>query len=485
MNTSKSEQVDLAPASLAVVGQVETAGDSTSSSKSLSLEQWAFQLNPQENAFVRISRCFLRILYIMANEFEVTAISLRASALTYSVMLSLVPILAMSTAVLKGLGSDNELKVAAYRIIDQFEPEQITSGEDTDPATAVTSPSQPGKPEKSPTEHMRTGVDMVFSYVDKTNFATIGAFGIVGLLYSVILVLSSVEAAMNAIWHSKKGRSLFRKIMDYLALLILLPISVNIALAGDAILASPAILASVGNIVSSGWVLQMLLKLLPFLLVVLSLTFMFLFFPNVKVRKHAALSGAVFASIFWFIMQKFYIILQLGVSKYNAIYGSFATLPLLLIWMYLGWTFILLGASLAYAIQNCNNYRIPGLKRAPERKLQLAFDILDSVYHDFESRKTTTLETLIKLHPGEQFGDIQKVTEKLAAGGLLHCIEKDEIAYIPAVPAEVLEAKEVVHLFLGDLDPKATKNKFACQVMEAAEAAVAKEAFPSKGGNDA
>ena len=136
---------------------------------------------------------------------------------------------------------------------------------------------------------------------------------------------------------------MFRKIMDYLALLILLPISINVALAGDAILESPEIMALSLYVIPSDWAVTMLLKFLPFLFVILTLMVMYMFFPNVRVKTYAAFSGAVFAGIFWFLVQKAYIILQIGVSKYNAIYGSFATVPLFLIWVQLGWTFILLG----------------------------------------------------------------------------------------------------------------------------------------------
>jgi membrane protein len=480
MDTSESEQIT--PSAVLSNTADQSAGQTVHppTRKRLRLRHWAFQLNNNKNHLLASIRCCLRIFFIMAEEFEIAAISLRASALTYSVMLSLVPILAMSTAVLKGLGSDNQLKIAAYKIIDQFEQDEKKIEEIKVQAGDKTAAIEKIKEEKSLTEHMRTGVDMIFGYVDKTNFATIGAFGIVGLLFSVILVLSSIEAAMNAIWHTRHGRSFFRKIMDYLALLILLPISINIALAGDAILASPKILAYISSIGPSEWAIQMLLQLLPFLFVVLTLMFMFLFFPNVKVHKYAAFSGAVFASIFWFIVQKSFILLQLGVTNYNAIYGSFATLPLLLIWAHLGWTFILLGASLAYAIQNRNHYHLPGMKKSPEKKLQLAFDILDSVYQDFESRKITTLDALMKRHPGELYGNIQDIIDILTRGQLLHCIEKDEIIYSPSVPAETLEAKEVVRLFLGDNDPQFVKNKFAAQIMTAAESAIAKDEFPSK-----
>ncbi|MCW5208965.1 YihY/virulence factor BrkB family protein, partial [Desulfobulbus sp. US1] len=107
----------------------------------------------------------------------------------------------------------------------------------------------------------------------------------------VIMVLSSVEDAMNAIWHTRRGRSLFRKIMDYLALLVLLPISVNIALAGDAILESPKIMEYITTFIPSAWVVQMLLKLLPFIFITLSLMMMYLFFPMLRLKRQRPFAG--------------------------------------------------------------------------------------------------------------------------------------------------------------------------------------------------
>ncbi|MCI5163562.1 MAG: YihY/virulence factor BrkB family protein, partial [Candidatus Electrothrix sp. AX5] len=332
-------------------------------------------------------RSLLRILLIMVHEFNHTNIALRASALTFSIILSMVPLLAMSTAILKGLGNGNQMRIAACHFIDQLDPEaeqalpslhpelpppvdsEIVVSEDQ-PAESVKSAEQEEPigsieviaegPPPSLNRHLHQAIDTIFDYVDNTNFAALGAFGIAGLLIVVVMVLSSVEDAMNAIWHTRRGRSLFRKIMDYLALLVLLPISVNIALAGDAILQSPKIMEYITTFIPSAWVVQMLLKLLPFIFITLSLMMMYLFFPNVKVKTSAAFCGALFGAVFWFIVQRAYVVLQIGVANYNAIYGSFATVPLFLVWIQLGWMFVLLGAVLAYAIQHRNSYQLSG-----------------------------------------------------------------------------------------------------------------------------
>ena len=481
--------------------------NNNSGSKLNLFQQWAFSVRAEEPLPVALIKSCFRVLIIMFHEFTETAISLRAAALTYTIVLSMVPMLAMSTALLKGLGSDNQLRVAAYKFIDQLEPEkkqaqvhdQDASGlpESIEDPVEITEPaaetdyqqdlatplegeglSSETQESESMTTHLRNAVDTIFDYVDKTNFAALGAFGIAGLLVTVILVLSTVEDAMNAIWHTRQGRSIFRKIMDYLALLVLLPISINVALAGDAILETPKIMAHLNTVIPSVWAVKMLLKFLPFLFVILSLMIMYQFFPTVKVKTYAALSGAIFAGFFWFLVQKIYIIMQIGVAKYNAIYGSFATVPLFLVWIHLGWTFILLGATLAYAIQNRNQYYLPGVSGSPQRNLQLAFDIINSVYQNFELRKQTAFDDIVKASPGEQPGNILTIINKLIAGGLLHQVDDDNRSYVPAAPSELIEAGVITRIILGHEAIPTIGGDFSTKVLLAAEEAIPREDFP-------
>ncbi|MDH3346856.1 MAG: YihY/virulence factor BrkB family protein [Desulfobulbaceae bacterium] len=446
-------------------------------SKTNRLVRWAFRHQIDEKPIYAFLRSCLRVIIIMVREFQITGIPLRSSALTYSIMLSLVPILAMSTAILKGYGSDNDLRIAAYRLIDKIDPDVNSTPTVADPGAALENDKE--TKEASLPDHLRSGIDTIFTYVDRTNFATLGAFGIIGLLYAVVLVMSTIESAMNVIWHSEQGRSFSRKIIDYIALIILLPISVNVALAGDAILASPTMFARIHAIIPSAWLITMTLKLLPFLFIVLSLMIMFRFFPNVRVEPYAALSGAIFASIFWFIVQRLYFFAQLGVARYNAIYGSFATVPLFLIWVNLGWMFILLGASLAYAVQNRNRYCLGPGASSPQRQLQLAFDILQSVYENFDVGHKTSLDSLLSAYPTADPGNLKYTAEKLVEGSILHRIGEKEISYTPALPSQSVEARQVVRIFLGNESITTTGGVYSRRVIYAAESAIARDDFPN------
>jgi membrane protein len=368
------------------------------------------------------------------------------------------------------------MRIAAYRLIDQLDPESRVKAA-VEQAASADEPAEPELP--SLNRHLHNAVDTVFDYVENTNFAALGAFGIAGLLIVVITVLSSVEDAMNAIWHTRRGRPLFRKIMDYLALLVLLPISVNIALAGDAVLQSQKIMEHINAVIPSAWTVGLLLKLLPFIFITLSLMMMYLFFPSVKVKTGAALCGALFGAVFWFIVQRGYVALQVGVANYNAIYGSFATVPLFLVWMQLGWMFILLGAVLAYAIQNRNHYRLPGADSTARQRLQQAFDVLLTVYGNFARAQATEEEELAESCAVRNEADLGQTVDMLINGGLLHETEQNgTTAFIPSRPAEQLSAAHVVQLVFGQGSEKnSVGGKLAGQVVEAAEQAIAPAEF--------
>lgn len=422
------------------------------------LHHWAFGLRPANNKVLESLRICLRILLIMGHEFKQTHLAIRAASLTYAILLSLVPILALSTSILKGLGNDEQLKQAAIRFIDQLEK---PSWQEVKESVSINEVNEaPAQPDSTVHDTVTTppylhkALDIVFQYVERTNFTALGAFGVLGLIIVILFVLASIEEAMNIIWHTQEGRPVARKIMDYLALLILLPLSLNVALAAEAILANQNIMNKLNALLPFPWLLTIGIKVAPFACIILTLMTMYLFFPHTKVTTSSALAGAVFASFFWFVFQKLYIALQIGVANYNAIYGSFASIPLFLIWLQIGWTFILLGASLAYAIQHHHSYHFSGILLSPQRQLQIAVDVLRIVHDRFSQRATATLSFLSSQLPQIRQSDIQQTILQLVHGGLLIGTPiKGGEAFIPATISEAITTSEVIMLILGNEPP--------------------------------
>ncbi|MBT8356101.1 MAG: YihY/virulence factor BrkB family protein, partial [Desulfofustis sp.] len=294
-----------------------------------------------------------RILLISLREMNENVLTLRAGYLTYAMLLSMVPILAMSTAVVKGLGGGDQIRELAYSYIDTLE--RTSTDFSISPSNEIASETQGEEgAETQPdlTTQLRAAIDKIFNYVDKTNFATLGTFGMVGIFLSVILVLGQIEKSLNVIWKVKDGRSILRKVADYIALMILFPISINVALASGTMLESQTLSMHLDQFLPMDWLQTLLLKGVPILFLSLTLYVIYIFFPNTKTGGLPTIIGAFVAGFCWFLTQNVYISMQIGVAKYNAIYGSFATIPLFLAWVWVAWLFVLIGAQLAYAIQN-------------------------------------------------------------------------------------------------------------------------------------
>jgi len=245
----------------------------------------------------------------------------RASALTYSTLLSIVPLLAVLFAIARGFGFQNIVK---SQLFSYFAGQEDLLNK----ATAF--------------------IDKSIEYAQGGIFLGIG---VVLLLYTVINLLSNIEDNFNKIWQVKKGRTYFRMFTDYLALIIIAPVFL-ICNAGATVLLN----TTAEQQYLLGLVISPLLKVVPFLITTLLFTILYIYLPNTKVKFTSALLGGVFTGVCFQIFQMLYINGQIWISKYNAIYGSFAALPLLLLWLQLTWFLVLFGVQLSFAYQNVNKF---------------------------------------------------------------------------------------------------------------------------------
>lgn len=380
-------------------------------------------------------RRILRVIVVTLREFQHNDLSLRAAALTFTILLSLVPLLAISTAVIKGIGGDNHLKQLAYDSIAIFSKQEIAPGSDSRTAASETSFPQ----------HLRSAADKIFAYVDRTNFTTLGTVGTLALILSTMMVLHQIEAAMNIIWHVKAGRSFLRKISDYITLLVLMPLAVNIGFAASAFIESPNLLAKVDTLVPALWLQGMLLKAIPIVFITLTLHVIYVFFPNTRVRTLPALAGSMLAAICWFGVQSLFVSMQIGVSRYNAIYGSFATLPLILLWIHLVWIIVLAGAQFAWTLQHSGMALLTSSAAGPEQRLGAAFAVMVEVQRAFEDQRLLTLSELAGNLPDHEEQLVREITEDLVQAGLVHHSSTDD-RLLPCGPAEAFRPSRLVAL---------------------------------------
>ena len=250
----------------------------------------------------------IKTIYLCINRFTKDRLVNKASALTYSTLLAIVPILAILFAIARGFGFDNLME------------SQVRMGFGGHNQT---------------TEVI---LQFVNSYLSQTKSGIFIGVGLIMLLWTVINLISSIEITFNRIWEIKKARSMYRKITGGLSIFM----STSLKYIEDFVLLAP--------------ILKFLIRLIPFVLTWFMFTGLYIYMPNTKVRFKPALISGILAGTAHQAFQFLYISGQLWVSRYNAIYGSFAALPLFLLWLQISWTICLFGAELTYAGQNIRNF---------------------------------------------------------------------------------------------------------------------------------
>ena len=404
-----------------------------------------------------------KVIYIAYKGFFQNNLLLRSSALSYTVVLSLVPTLALGIAILKGIGIDDQMKHMAYDFISQIEITESIELEDVN-ATAQTDNVAP---QQTLAGHLKRVADMVFDYVEKTNFAALGAFGVAGLMFTVLSVMSSIENALNNIWHAGSERSLSRRLMNYMALFIIVPVVLNLAIAVLSSMQGSFLWEYFFSYIPLDMKNPVSMILLNFFLVVSTFIFIYVFMPNTKVNITPAAIGGLVAGVGWFLTQYIYLKLQIGVARYNAIYGSLASLPLLLMWIYVGWVVFLTGAEVAYAAQAWR-FRIHFTgKIRPFSNLAFSFDILREVYRNFDNReKTMILDVAEELKLDAS--TVEEIMDAMREAGFLIRIDSEGVEeFIPSTPSEKITVDEVAGVILGKSDSGTKGAKVVEEILQA------------------
>ncbi len=276
--------------------------------------------------------CFLNNL---GTAFVTHQAPLRASALTYTTLLSLVPFLAIAFSVLKGLGVQNALEPLLLQVAG---------------------------------ESSRETVSQIIGYVNNTNVKSLGVVGLLFLLVTVVSLLSTIEDAFNNIWGVLETRSLQRRFSDYLSVVVVGPLLLMVAMSMTSSLQSQWLVQWLVRNTLLGEAILLPFRLVPYLSVWVAMTFLYSYIPNARVRFRSAVLGGVVAGTIWQVTQWGYFHFQVGVANYNAIYGALAALPIFLVWIYTSWLIVLFGLELVRTHQETTPVYLP--PRRPYRLFQ-------------------------------------------------------------------------------------------------------------------
>lgn len=375
----------------------------------------------------------LRLLFVLVRELSNGQLNLRAMSLVYTTLLSLVPLLALSFSVLKGFGVHNQVEPLLLSLVEPLG------------------------------EKGNELVITILSFVENMKVGVLGAVGLALLIYTVISMIQKIEMAFNYVWHTKVTRSLSRRFSDYLSVMLVGPLLVFAAIGVTASVMNSSVVQTLIAIEPFGSLVVLLSKLMPFVLIILAFTLVYLFVPNIKVKVRAALVGALVGGVLWQTTGMIFAAFASGSTKYAAIYSGFAILILFMIWLYLSWLILLVGAQVAYYYQHPEHVRLSN-QRLPMSALfreRLGILVMYWIARHFESGgRPWSLEALSQqLHvPGDNLDEVLCVLQQ--RGLLLEC-GSETPEYLLAHDPESLTIAQLLAILRG-ADAEQQENEARC-----------------------
>lgn len=347
-------------------------------------------------------------------------ISVRAMSLAYTTLLSVVPLLVFSFSILKGLGARGDLH---YLLHNFFKP----LGGAADQLT-----------------------ESVMQFVTNMRGDLLGSLGLAFLVYTVITTIQKVESSFNFVWHVDRPRSFARRFTEYLSVMILGPLMLAVAL---------GLLGTVEHSPFALWVdavptLQFLFgaagDLVPYLIVTLVFTFMYQFIPNTRVNWRAALIGGVTAGIMWALMGRIFTTVIVRSSNLVAVYTGFAIVLTTLIWVYVSWLILLIGAQLAFYLQHPQYLRHgqDAVELTAKDREQVALAVMFLIARDYAAGRTPWNPTNLAAELELPAIALSPVLGALERAGLLLATEREN--FVPGRNLEGIKLADILESVRAD-----------------------------------
>jgi membrane protein len=303
----------------------------------------------------RLLSSFIKIAFLVGRDFIENLVKLQAMALAFKTLLSIAPLLAVIFSILKGFGVHNRIEPVLAEALAPL-----------------------GERGQEVTSHL-------IGFVDKMSAGALGSVGVVTLFITVLSLMGTIEQAFNTIWRVRFPRKLARRFSDYLSVLLVGPVLVFAALTITATLQSNSFVRTLLALEPFGTVMLIMLRIVPYVTLWGAFTFSYLFIPNTRVRLRSALVGGLVAAILWQTVGWGFATFVASSTRYYAIYSSFAILLLFLLWLYVGWVIVLLGAQVSHAHQHIRFYygHRENLARSPAGREKLALQLLLLIGRNF------------------------------------------------------------------------------------------------------
>jgi membrane protein len=363
----------------------------------------------------------LRIVVLSVRGFREDQCAVRASALTYYTLLALVPLAAIVIGVSRGFGYDYALQ----RMLIENNPAYALI------ASKIVEYSQ--------------------ALIETARGGVVAGIGLALLLWTLIKMIGNIEAAFNDIWNVGKQRGIIRKFSDYIAIVIVGTVGMVLYNSLTVFITAQIRLVleklSLGSL--EGTVTTFVLRVLPVLLVWAVFSFIYLVMPNTRVSVRSAVASGIIAGTIYQAVQVVYIAFQIGVARYNAIYGSLAALPLFLIWIQMSWLIVLFGAEISFAIQNVHTYEweIESLRLSWNTKKRLGLLVAHRVIRNFSAGVPPMTAAELSEELGIPVRLVRQILGELAEAGVFTRTESGDardVAFQPACDLEHFTVKCVL-----------------------------------------
>jgi membrane protein len=389
--------------------------------------EWAqrfFGASIWEGGDVRRGRALVyrgsRILYATVQSGREQRLNFRAAALTYFSILSIVPFLAFAFSVLKGFG-------AYQRLMDTV----------VHPALSSTFGEVPD---------LLHAFEQVLAFVEKTNVSSLGAVGILTLAYTSISLISNIETSLNDIWGAKTARPMLRQVTDYTTLLVVTPLFILAAITLGTAAQSLSVLNFLRDRLALGFFVDFMLKLGSVLFGCVAMIGMFILLPNVKVKVSSAIFGGTIGGLLWQGLLVLQVKIQMGVASYNALYAGFGALPIFLVWMYMSWRVVLLGAQLAASHQHEKDIHQELRARHVDQELRetLAIGIATLAAARYLAAQAPITQSELVRQLQAPAPTIEEVLAALVKGNILvRAVAGEELGHVPGRDVDSLRLSDI------------------------------------------
>ena len=379
----------------------------------------------------------LQILILVVRDLSRGTITLHAMSLVYTTLLSLVPLLAVSFSVLKGFGVHNQIEPLLLGVLEPLGEQGIQISKN------------------------------IVGFVENMKIGVLGSLGLGLLLYTVISLIHKIESAFNFTWRLNGTRSFIQRFSNYLSVILVGPVLIFSAVGITASFNSESIIESIRVLPFASDVIQQGGRLLPYGLIIAAFCFVYVLVPNTRVKFKSALYGAILAGILWRWTGVLFASFAASSTSFTAIYSSFAILLLFMIWLYLGWLILLIGASISYYHQHPESLRWESEQTELSAELQesLTFQLMIQIgkaFNQADGVSTTqkSLATGLKI----PYNMTKHMLNNLENCGLIVQVKDKESRYLPAQSIDQIKLIDILRVAR-----KADNNSLQGQLYKSSE----------------